>query len=120
MENNMMNGELLTTEEVIMEELNRQLEDIDSNVHEEEKRNSGLGILVGGLLVTGALAATAYAMKHPKIKELRKSNALKRARKMNEELGLNISDEELIEIVNAKFDNVEEIILNNDDVEEEN
>ena len=111
MENNMMNGELLTTEEVIMEELNRQLEDIDSNVHEEEKRNSGLGILVGGLLVTGALAATAYAMKHPKIKELRKSNALKRARKMNEELGLNISDEDLVNVINAKYDCNDEIVI---------
>lgn len=118
MENNMMNEELMMNNEALVDELNT-VSDIDY-VHEEEKRNSGLGILVGGLLVTGALAATAYAMKHPKIKELRKSNALKRARKMNEELGLNISDEELIEIVNAKFDSVEEIILNNDDVEEEN
>lgn len=120
MENNMMNGELLTTEEVIMEELNRQLEDIDSNVHEEEKRNSGLGILVGGLMVAGALAATTYVMNYPKMKELRKSYALKRARKMNEMLGLNISDEDLVNVINAKYDNVEEIILNNDDVEEEN
>lgn len=118
MENNMMNGELLTTEEVIMEELNRQLEDIDSNVHEEEKRNSGLGILVGGLMVAGALAATTYVMNYPKMKELRKSYALKRARKMNEMLGLNISDEDLVNVINAKYDNVEEIILNNDDVEE--
>ena len=118
MENNMMNEELMMNNEALVDELNT-VSDIDY-AHEEEKRNSGLGILVGGLLVTGALAATAYAMKHPKIKELRKSNALKRARKMNEELCLNISDEELIEIVNAKFDSVEEIILNNDDVEEEN
>ena len=118
MENNMMNEELMMNNEALVDELNT-VSDIDY-AKKKKKRNSGLGILVGGLLVTGALAATAYAMKHPKIKELRKSNALKRARKMNEELGLNISDEELIEIVNAKFDSVEEIILNNDDVEEEN
>ena len=111
MENNMMNGELLTTEEVIMEELNRQLEDIDSNVHEEEKRNSGLGILVGGLMVAGALAATTYVMNYPKMKELRKSYALKRARKMNEELGLNISDEDLVNVINAKYDCNDEIVI---------
>ena len=111
MENNMMNGELLTTEEVIMEELNRQLEDIDSNVHEEEKRNSGLGILVGGLMVAGALAATTYVMNYPKMKELRKSYALKRARKMNEMLGLNISDEDLVNVINAKYDCNDEIVI---------
>lgn len=112
MENNMMNGELLTTEEVIMEELNRQLEDIESNIQEdEEKKNSGLGVLIGGLVVTGALVATGYAMKHPKVKSIRRNFALSRARKMNEMLGLNISDEDLVSVINAKYDCNDEIVI---------
>lgn len=111
MENNMMNEELLTTEEVIMEDLNRQLEDINSNVQEDEENNSGLGLLIGGLVVTGALVATGYAMKHPKVKEIRKKFALSRARKMNEMLGLNISDEDLVSVINAKYDCNDEIVI---------
>lgn len=111
MENNMMNGELLTTEEVIMEELNRQLEDINSNVQEDEEKKSGLGVLIGGLVVTGALVATGYAMKHPKVKEIRRNFALSRARKMNEMLGLNISDEDLVNVINAKYDCNDEMVI---------
>lgn len=119
MENNMMNGELFTTEEVIMEDLNGQLEDINSNVQEDEENKSGLGLLIGGLVVTGALVATSYAMKHPKVKSIRKNFALSRARKMNEMLGLNISDEDLVNVINAKYDCNDEIIIEEEKEENE-
>ena len=44
MENNMMNEELMMNNEALVDELNT-VSDIDY-AHEEEKRNSGLGILV--------------------------------------------------------------------------
>lgn len=122
MENNMMNGKLFTTEEVNMEDLNGQLEDIDSNVQEDEENKSGLGLLIGGLVVAGALAAlievTGHAKKHPKVKSIRRDFALSRARKMNEKLGLNISDEDLVNVINAKYNCNDEIIIVEEEQEE--
>lgn len=108
MNNEVMENEVVNYNDGVIVETQVDMVEVDNCEYEMEEGRSGLGLLIGGLVTAGLVVGTAMVLKNPKVRMFRRDLAIKRAMKMNESMGLGFDEDEIIKIINAKFEISEE------------